>query len=325
MCWQLTLLERLAQALDVDVDRALLDEDMVAPDPVEQLRPAVHALGMGHEEMQQPELGGADLDLATLAGDPAGGRIDRQAADDDRRVQRFGRATPQDGTDPRQQLVGRERLGEVVVGAGIQAGDLVGLLRPGGQHDDRQLTGARLAPPGSGQRVAALSGKHPVEHDQVGRMPSTATWACSASPAMVTSKPAWRRLIEISSAIAGSSSTTRIRLINFFPARLSEPGPRPCPPDRGERPALDDVDDLLGQVLGVIADALDRLGDEHEVDARGDGARILHHVGDELAQQALELLVDVVVLLQHFEGALGIEAGERIERLAQLGDGSSAS
>ena len=31
--------------------------------------------------------------------------------------------------------------------------------------------------------------------------------------------------------------------------------------------ALDDVDDHLGQVLRMVADALDRLGDEHEVDA----------------------------------------------------------
>ena len=51
----------------MDVDGALLDEDVVAPDPVEQLGAAVHALGMGHEEVQQPELGRADLDLAALA------------------------------------------------------------------------------------------------------------------------------------------------------------------------------------------------------------------------------------------------------------------
>src|ERR1051325_9907820 len=48
--------ERLAQALDVDVDGALLDEHMVAPHTVEQLRAAVHALRMRHEEMQQAEL-----------------------------------------------------------------------------------------------------------------------------------------------------------------------------------------------------------------------------------------------------------------------------
>jgi hypothetical protein len=42
--------------------------------------------------------------------------------------------------------------------------------------------------------------------------------------------------------------------------------------------ALDDVDDGLGQVLGVVAHALDGLGHEHQVDARRDGARVFHHV-----------------------------------------------
>jgi hypothetical protein len=37
--------QRLAQALDVHVDRALLDEHVVAPDLVQQLLAAVHALG----------------------------------------------------------------------------------------------------------------------------------------------------------------------------------------------------------------------------------------------------------------------------------------
>ena len=38
--------EGFAQAFDVDVDRAFLDEDVVAPDPVEQLGAAVHAFGV---------------------------------------------------------------------------------------------------------------------------------------------------------------------------------------------------------------------------------------------------------------------------------------
>src|SRR4051812_6340639 len=56
--------QRLAQALDVDIDGALLDEDVVAPDAVEQLPAAVDALRVCHQEVQQPELGRADLDLA---------------------------------------------------------------------------------------------------------------------------------------------------------------------------------------------------------------------------------------------------------------------
>ena len=65
---------------------------------------------------------------------------------------------------------------------------------------------------------------------------------------------------------------------------------------------------------------LDRLGHEDEVDAGRYGARVFHHVGDELAQQAVEFLVDLVVLLQHFQRLGGVQAGKGIERLAQLGN-----
>src|SRR6267142_6707731 len=54
--------------------------------------------------------------------------------------------------------------------------------------------------------------------------------------------------------------------------------------------ALDHVDHVLGDVLGVVTDALDRLGDEQDLDGNRYGARIFHHEGDELAQYAAEFL-----------------------------------
>src|SRR4029079_11764239 len=139
------------------------------------------------------------------------------------------------------------------------------------------------------------------------------------SPATLTSKPAWRRLIAISSAIAGSSSTTRIRLMcpGLPSANHGLDHPHRIVANVGP---LDDVDDLLGEVLGVVADTLDRLGDEDQVDARRDRPRVLHHEGDELAQQALELLVAEIVALEDVEGAVDVEPRERVERLAQLPD-----
>src|SRR5664279_1456017 len=83
---------------------------------------------------------------------------------------------------------------------------------------------------------------------RLGNTPSTATWACSASPAIVTSKPAWRRLMEISSAIADSSSTTRIRLISMVHASLANESFHHAHGIVANVGALDDVDDLLGQV-----------------------------------------------------------------------------
>ena len=43
----------------------------------------------------------------------------------------------QDGLDPRDELARRERLGEVVVGAELEAEQLVELVVAGGEHHDR--------------------------------------------------------------------------------------------------------------------------------------------------------------------------------------------
>jgi hypothetical protein len=95
----------------VHVDRALLDEHVVAPHLVEQLRAAVHALRMRHEEVQQLELGRADLHLASpatvtrrVAGSSSAPRLDRGSSASAR-----AGAAPRDA---RLQLARRERLGE---------------------------------------------------------------------------------------------------------------------------------------------------------------------------------------------------------------------
>ncbi len=55
-------LQRAAQAADVHVHRALFHKHVVAPHLVEQLGARMHALGVGHEEMQQAELGRPQVD-----------------------------------------------------------------------------------------------------------------------------------------------------------------------------------------------------------------------------------------------------------------------
>src|SRR6478735_980930 len=64
--WPSVRLQRLAQAADVDVDGALFHVHAAAPHVVEQLGAGVHALGVGHEEMQQAVFGGADLHRGIL-------------------------------------------------------------------------------------------------------------------------------------------------------------------------------------------------------------------------------------------------------------------
>ena len=134
---------RVAQLLadlgDVDVDGAGVAVPAVAPHAVEDLlagqRPA-------------PVLGQVAQQLELLAG----------AVDDPRRAARTSRRprsitapptsmtsaagadasdAPQDRLHPGHQLPGRERLGEVVVGAHLEAEDPVDLAVPGGEEDDR--------------------------------------------------------------------------------------------------------------------------------------------------------------------------------------------
>src|ERR1700724_2618735 len=56
--------------------------------------------------------------------------------------------------------------------------------------------------------------------------------------------------------------------------------------------AVHHVDHVFGNVLGVIADALERACDPHDVERAPDGAWVFHHEGHALALDRLVLLVE---------------------------------
>ena len=66
--------------------------------------------------------------------------------------------------DPGRELAQAERLGDVVVGAELQADDLVELGVLGGQHDDRH---ARFGADDAADLDARQLGQHQVEQDEV--------------------------------------------------------------------------------------------------------------------------------------------------------------
>ena len=94
-------------------------------------------------------------------------RIDDGAADLDALRRRRGEAVqaPEHGVDARDQLTDRERLGDVVVGARVQPADLVGLLRPRGQHDHRHQRVRRSDLLAHGKAVRVR--QHEVQQHQV--------------------------------------------------------------------------------------------------------------------------------------------------------------
>jgi len=77
--------------------------------------------------------------------------------------------------------------------------------------------------------------------------------------------------------------------------------------------AVDHVDDVLADVLGVIADALEGAHHPHDIERPTNGPRVLHHEGDALPLDGLVLLVDQAVLAGHPQRRLDIHARERIE------------
>src|ERR1700733_2843408 len=79
--------------------------------------------------------------------------------------------------------------------------------------------------------------------------------------------------------------------------------------------AVHHVDDVLADVLGVIADALERAHHPHDIERAADGARVLHHEGDALPLDRLVLLVHQAVLARDTQRRLDVHAREGIERV----------
>ncbi|CAM2158050.1 exported hypothetical protein [Paraburkholderia tropica] len=166
-------LERGAQTLDMHVDGPFLDEHVVAPHLIEQLRAAVHALRMRHEEVQQTELGRAEIELDLRAfgvrRDAVRGRVELETVDGDHVFRELRRAAAQDRLDARHQFLRRKRLRDVVVGADFEAKHLVLLVAARGQHDDRNMLRALVVAQIAREIDARLARQHPVEQDEVGQ------------------------------------------------------------------------------------------------------------------------------------------------------------
>ena len=98
--------ERLAQPADMDIHSALFHIDMVAPDLVEQLAAAVDPLGVGHEEVQEPELSGPEFERLAIAQHPMGLGIELETTDIHCMVGQGGNASAKHGLDAGLQFFG---------------------------------------------------------------------------------------------------------------------------------------------------------------------------------------------------------------------------
>src|SRR3954466_15830411 len=126
----------VAQVADVDVDDVRAVLVVVVPGVLEQLVAREDLAGVAHERLQELELLGRQVYLAVAPPDPAGGGVELQVADLEHR-RALDRAATGEGAQARQQLGERERLGEIVVRAGVETRHAVLDRVARGQHDHR--------------------------------------------------------------------------------------------------------------------------------------------------------------------------------------------
>ena len=127
---------------------------------MQDLFPCQGLAGVFHEELDDGILHLGELDaLAVLFQAAAAGVEDEGGLADDAVVADVAANAAVEGVDAGGELCGGEGLGDVVVGPGHKAGDLVHLLGAGGEHDDADL---RVARPDA---AADLEAVHIRQHD----------------------------------------------------------------------------------------------------------------------------------------------------------------
>src|SRR6266849_1270466 len=159
-----------AQAADVHVHAARSDETIGAPDGIEKLVARENTVRPRSQEVEQPEFKRAERNGLPGMTDAIGRRIDGQLADLNGagRVGRRLRAAEQ-RFDARQQFARAERLGDVIVGAHLQAHDAVGFFAARGEHEDGE-TIERIIPADFPANVeAGKPRKHEVEKQEIRR------------------------------------------------------------------------------------------------------------------------------------------------------------
>src|SRR4051812_7493367 len=161
------VLELAADVGDVDAQVVRLVAVAGTPHLAQERGGGDGLAGVDGEHGEQVELDRREVDVGAVAGDPPRREVDRHRPDPDGGVGAVRRvAAAQHRADAGGELLGPERLGHVVVGAGVERADLLALVADRAQHDDRQAAPAAdlLA-----DLEAAAVGEDEVEDHDVGR------------------------------------------------------------------------------------------------------------------------------------------------------------
>ena len=151
----------------MNIHRPGIAEIIKAPDLVQQLIAGVHPIGGGGQIVQQLHLLGGRVHLFAVYGQFKGIHIDDQLVKHQASGFLFrggAGAAAQHGLNPGQHLFHFKGLGDVVIGAVLQAGNLIVGFTLGGEHDDGGLA---FGPDGPADRPAVHDRHHHIQQHQV--------------------------------------------------------------------------------------------------------------------------------------------------------------
>src|SRR5882672_1825568 len=160
--------QALAKPADVDVNRTFFDECVVAPDFIEEFGAAEDAAGVRHEEMQQTEFGGPQIDFAAAGSNAPRRGIQLKACDLDHVVGELRRAPAHHRLDACKQLAPGIRFGYVIVRSALQRRHLVLLFRTLADQDNGDVPGTLIAAQPARKRETWNARQYPIEQNQVG-------------------------------------------------------------------------------------------------------------------------------------------------------------
>ena len=157
----------LAQLAHVDTQVVRVVRMAWSPHRLQQLPVGEHAVRMRRHVDQQAVFDRGHVQVFAIALDGAARQIDLHVAELDHAAAAAGqcRAAAQVRAHAGQQFAHREGLDQVVVGAGVEGLDLVGLVDARRQHEDGDV---RPAAQFADQIDAVAIGQAEVEHHQVG-------------------------------------------------------------------------------------------------------------------------------------------------------------
>src|SRR3954451_1791830 len=152
------------QPLDVHVHQPRVGRVAVSPHLLAQHLPSEHLARLAGQCHEQVELQRREGDRLARPRDLVRRDVDRDVADR-QLLGRLGLGAPHPGADAGDELLGLERLDDVVVGARLQAEDDVDGVALSREHHDRH---ARLGADGPADVDAVHAGEHEVQQHDIG-------------------------------------------------------------------------------------------------------------------------------------------------------------